>query len=47
MSKGSKRRPRLISREENDLRWQLALGAITMDVFTMKMRDIKTKMKGK
>ena len=41
MSKGSQRRPTLISREEEILRWDLALGVITMDVFTMKMRDIK------
>ena len=46
MSKGSQRRLALISRGENDLRWDLALGVITMDVFTIKMKGIKTKTLG-
>ena len=43
MSKGSHRRKCLISREEETLRWDLALGVITMDVFTIKMKDVKAQ----
>lgn len=47
MSKSSQRRRCLISREEETLRWDLALGAITMDVFTMKMNDLDAKVNPK
>lgn len=33
MSKGSKRRPTLISRKEHDLRWALFTGGITSEEF--------------
>ena len=33
MSKGSKRRPRQISREEENMRWKLAYGMITFNEY--------------
>ena len=41
MSKGSTRRPCQISREEETLRWKLALGEIPLDVFNMKMKNLE------
>ncbi len=39
--KGSKRRPCQISREEELLRWKLALGEITLDVYSIEMRKLR------
>lgn len=41
--KGSKRRPTFISREEEDLRWDLAYGRITRRTFDEKMAELKEK----
>jgi len=41
MSKGSKRRPRQISREEEELRWQLATGEINKKTFDEKMKETR------
>lgn len=41
--KGSKRRPTLVSREEEDLRWELAYGRITRRTFDEKMVELKEK----
>lgn len=41
MSKGSKRRPTLISREEENIRWQLATGLITFKEFERKYKELK------
>ena len=38
MGKGSKRRPCQISRVEEDLRWALAFGEITMREFNIGMK---------
>ena len=40
MSKGSARRPRQISRQEEDLRWALAFGKITFKEFERKYRAL-------
>lgn len=45
MSKGSARRPRQISREEEDLRWNLAYGKITLAEFTGKIRGLRRDKK--
>jgi len=41
MGKGSQRRPCLVSREEEDLRWKLALGKITHPEFCEEMKKLK------
>lgn len=41
MSKGSKRRPTLISREEEELNWKLALGYITFETWKRKRRELE------
>ena len=38
--KGSTRRPTLISREEEDLRWKLAYGEIKREEFDKKMEQL-------
>lgn len=43
MGKGSKRRQCLISPEEEDLRWKLALGEITREQFDTEMEKLKGK----
>lgn len=45
MGKGSGRRPTLISREEEELRWALAYGGITRQEFDRKMKSINRKRK--
>ncbi len=40
MSKGSKRRPSSITREEESLRWQLAFGKITFQQFEKKYKEL-------
>lgn len=40
MGKGSKRRPTLISREEEELNWKLALGYITSGTWKRKRREL-------
>lgn len=40
MSKGSKRRPRQISREEEELRYGLAFGKITREEFDKEMEKL-------
>lgn len=46
MSKGSARRPRLISRQEEDIRYALAFGRITFKEFEKKMKRLHNKSKG-
>lgn len=41
MSKGSTRRPRLISRQEESLRWKLAMGEITLTEFYKTLKELK------
>ena len=41
--KTDKRRPCLVSREEEDLRWKLALGRIDQETFDEKMKKLKDK----
>ena len=41
MGKGSNRRPCLISREEETLRWDLAIGKITFNEFCAGMQELK------
>jgi len=36
MSKGSQRRPILITREQEDLNWKLFLGQITLEEYRVK-----------
>ena len=43
MSKGSKRRPTLISREEEELNWKLALGYINLKTWKNRRRELKRK----
>ena len=43
MSKGSTRRPCQISREEETLRWGLALGKITFEEWLIGMQKLKVK----
>ena len=45
MSKGSQRRPRQISREEEDLRWAFAYGKIDREDFEREMLRLKDKEK--
>ena len=40
MSKGSHRRPRLISREEENLRWKLAFGLVTFKRFEKRYNEL-------
>ncbi len=47
MSKTSKRRPCLISREEETLRYDLALGKITFEKWFVGMQMIKQKKNSK
>jgi hypothetical protein len=50
MGKGSNRRPCLVSEEESDLRWKLALGQITREQFDVelgRLRKIEESTKGK
>lgn len=41
MGKGSARRPCQVSREEEDLRWELAMGLITREQFDQKLRELE------
>ena len=41
--KGSGRRPRQISREEEDLRWAYYKGYITIKEFSRKLKQIRKK----
>lgn len=41
MGKGSQRRPCQISREEESLRWKLALGEITFHAWCAGMQELK------
>lgn len=41
MGKGDKRRPTLISRKEEDLRWALFLGHIDRKTFDQKLKTIR------
>ena len=43
MGKGDKRRPRLVSQEEEDLRWKLAQGRIDRGTFDKEMKKLKGK----
>ena len=45
MGKGCKRRPRQTSREEEDLRMDLALGNIWRGLFDIKMKKLQKKGK--
>lgn len=45
MGKGDKPRPRLVSREEYDLRWKYYRGRMSFDVFEKKLKMIKRKGK--
>jgi hypothetical protein len=40
MSKGSKRRPTLVSREQEDLQWALALGEITFKQYEERRKQL-------
>jgi hypothetical protein len=40
MGKGSQQRPCLINREEEELRWDLALGKITREKFDEEMEKL-------
>lgn len=41
MGKGSKRRPCLVSRKEENLRWLLIQGRISFNLFERKMKEVK------
>jgi len=41
--KGDKRRPRLVSREEYDLRWDYGMGKISRRTFEERLREIRRK----
>ena len=41
MGKGSRPRPRGITREEADLRWLLATGTITLNVYSKRYTELK------
>lgn len=43
MGKDGQQRPRLISREEESLRWDLAYGKITKKQFGEEMKKLKVK----
>jgi len=43
MGKGSNRRPRLVSLEEEDLRWKLYQGKITERQFNLRLSKIRSK----
>ena len=43
--KGSNRRPTLVSKAENDLRWKYAYGNMTFKEFESRLRDIRRKEK--
>ncbi|MDD5434886.1 MAG: hypothetical protein PH343_05600 [Nitrospira sp.] len=43
MGKGDKRRPALISPEEEELRWDLAYGKITKVEFDVKMEELEQR----
>ena len=45
MGKGSKRRPCLVSPEEDKIRWQLALGEIASEEYEMKYERLKQQGK--
>jgi len=45
MSKGSRRRPRLVSREVEELRWQLAYGKISRATYDRKIKDLRKERK--
>ncbi len=45
MGKGSKKRPCLISREEENIRWALVYGKISFKKFEEKMKKIKENKK--
>ena len=47
MSKGSQRRPRQVSREEEDLRWEYATTDMSLIEFNRKLRRIKRMGKHK
>ena len=41
MSKGSGRRPSSVGRKEEELRWMLAMGKMTFDAYTWRMKQLK------
>lgn len=43
VGKGSKRRPRLVSLAEEDLRWKLFLGKISEKYFNKLLKDIRNE----
>lgn len=43
MGKGSQRRPRLISAEEEDLRFRLAFGDMDKKTFDREMKKLRNK----
>jgi uncharacterized membrane protein len=45
MSKGDKRRPRSISREEEELRWEYAKGELTRAEFRVCLEGLKQQGK--
>jgi hypothetical protein len=45
VGKGDKRRPCQTGREEQDLRWALALGVITAEMFSAKYEELERKHK--
>lgn len=45
MGKGSTRRPCRTGHEENDLRWSLAMGLITREMFVQKFEDLVRRHK--
>jgi len=47
MSKGSWKRPRQISAEEEDLRWDYADGKITLKQFNVRLNKIRRNKKVK
>jgi hypothetical protein len=46
MSKGDSRRPRTISRAEEDLRWDYAVGRITLRTFKRRLRKLRPLQEG-
>ena len=45
MSKGSRKRPRQVSKEEEQLRWLLLRHEITKDDFDKELEKIKNELK--
>jgi hypothetical protein len=47
VSKGSTRRPCLVSKEEERLRWDLFEGRIELEDFNIKLRELKNDRRKK